>query len=159
MNQDNTPRVALLHTINALAPAIGVQLSAARVRNYSRDRSGDESIWAATQRSHHNFAGPRNDGSYRGRIAELAVSHRLPAIHPFRLFSADGASCLMERTISTSTGGQRPTSIEFSKARSRPILPVQQPTKFELVINLKTAKALGLDVPPTLLARADEVIE
>jgi putative ABC transport system substrate-binding protein len=95
----------------------------------------------------------------RELIARLAASHKLPALYPFRYYAVIGglisygmdavdifrrASLYVDRILK----GENPGD-----------LPIQAPTKFELVINLKTAKALGLTVPVTLLARADEVIE
>ena len=96
---------------------------------------------------------------HRGQIIALAAEHRLPAMYPYRFFAAEGglmsygtdlihqfrqAALYIDRILK----GEKPSG-----------LPVQQPTRFELVINLKTAKALGLTVPIGLLVRADDVIE
>jgi putative ABC transport system substrate-binding protein len=97
--------------------------------------------------------------SHRTLIVALAARHRLPAVYSARVFAGDGglisygpdsvdqlrrAAAYVDRILK----GENPAN-----------LPVQAPTKYETVINLKTAKALGLELPPTLLARADEVIE
>jgi putative ABC transport system substrate-binding protein len=95
----------------------------------------------------------------RQRIFSLTLQHRLPAIYPFSFFAKEGG--LMAYGFNNVDLFRRaaPYVARILNGENPGSLPVQAPTKFELVINLKTAHALGLTIPPTLLARADEVIE
>jgi putative ABC transport system substrate-binding protein len=95
----------------------------------------------------------------RTQIIELAAQARLPAIYPFRIFADNGG--LMSYAVDERElfRGAAMFVDKILKGAQPGELPVQEPTKFELVINLQSAKALGLTVPPSLLAQADEVIE
>jgi putative tryptophan/tyrosine transport system substrate-binding protein len=144
--------------LEAAAPSLGLELISADVHDLAGiERGFDEfvrrSVDALVVMPDAAFS------AYRVRIIELASMHRLPAIYYYSYFARSGglmsygpdpldhyhkAAGYIDRILR----GEKPAN-----------LPVQQPTKFELVINLKTAKALGLAVPPTLLALADEVIE
>src|SRR6185503_7180545 len=92
-------------------------------------------------------------------IVELAEKSRLPAIYPFKMFVQAGG--LMSYGVDIPAMGHGIADIvgQILKGAKPSEIPIRQPTKFELIINLKTAKALGLNVPPELLATADEVIE
>ena len=97
--------------------------------------------------------------NHRELIVRLAAQHRLPAIYPFRYFATGGG--LMSYGINVEDIFRHAAVYvdKILRGAKPGDLPVQQPDKFEFVINLKTARALGLDVPRILLARADELIE
>jgi putative tryptophan/tyrosine transport system substrate-binding protein len=97
--------------------------------------------------------------AHRRLIVDLAKDNRLPAVYPWRGYAEVGG--FMAYGINNADMFLRAAGYvdQILRGTKPGDIPIYQPTKFELVINLKTAKALGLDVPPTLLARADEVIE
>ena len=97
--------------------------------------------------------------NYRLRVTALAASSRLPAMYGVREFPDVGGLMSYGADVALVFGRAAPFVDKILKGAKPADLPVEQPTKFELVINVKVAKALGLTIPPSLLARADELIE
>jgi putative ABC transport system substrate-binding protein len=97
--------------------------------------------------------------NYRGQIAEMAIKNRLPAVAGFKEFAEAGLLLTYGANVRDLFRRSAIFVDKILKGAKPTDLPVEQPTKFELVVNLKTAKALGVVVPPSLLLRADEVIE
>ena len=144
--------------IQAVAPSLGVELRPIDVHD------APEIERAVTAFAHSANGGLIVSGSaltavHRNLIITLAARHKLPAIYWDRFFVTGGG--LISYGPDSIDPHRRAAGYvdRILKGEKPGDLPVQAPTKFELVINLKTAKAMGLTVPPTLLARADEVIE
>jgi putative tryptophan/tyrosine transport system substrate-binding protein len=151
-------RSGQLGAIEVLAPSFGVELSAFTVR----DTGEIERTLAAFARAPNGgliVVGALSLESNHDLIVALAAQHRVPAVYPYRSYVAAGG--LMSYGTDLVAQFRRAAGYvdRILKGNKPADLPVQAPTKYELVINLKTAKALGLEVPPALLARADEVIE
>jgi putative ABC transport system substrate-binding protein len=153
-----TSGTAQFAAIQAVAPSLGVELTPVD----ARDASGIEQTIAGFARgSNCGLIVPASPSAFRRRelIIALAARHRLPAVYSHRSFVAGGG--LMSYGPDDIEQHRRAAGYidRILKGEKPGDLPVQNPTKYELVINLKTAKALGIAFPPTLLARADEVIE
>ena len=106
-----------------------------------------------------SVAGAAGEGAFGQRIIALAAHHRLPSVYALRVFVAAGG-LMSYGTDQVEIFRQAASYVDRLLRGAKPAdLPVQAPTKFETAVNLKTAKAIGLTVPPSLLVAADEVIE
>ena len=159
VNPTNPLAEAIAKDSQAAARILGLQL---RVLHASTEHDFDAVFKALVQLRAAALVISSADplfGSRAEQLGTLALHYRVPAIHQFRVFAAAGGLASYGGSFTNSYRQVGVYTGRILKGEKPGDLPIQQSTKFELIINLKTAKALGLDVPPTLLARADEVIE
>jgi putative ABC transport system substrate-binding protein len=141
-----------------VAPSLRIEASAVNVRDPSE-----------IEHAVATFARAANGGLivtqsalatiHRELIVTLAARHRLPTVYSSRVFVTAGGLVSYGTDVASQDRLAAGYVDRILKGEKPADLPVQAPTKYELVLNMKTARALGLDIPPTLLARADEVIE
>ena len=151
-------QIGQVGAIQSAAPSLGVELRPVEARDA-----------AEIERAVKAFARSGNGGlivlsgsqslAHRGLIITLAARERLPTVYSDRVFVTGGGLVSYDPNRSEQYRHAALYVDRILKGEKPADLPVQAPTKYELVVNLKTAKTLGLEIPPTLLARADEVIE
>jgi len=154
----NPSWAAYLRTIEAAAPSFGVQLTPAGVRDAAEIKQRIAAFARGPNGAVVVLPSPVTN-QYRESIIAATAEQRLPAMYPYRFFTVDGGLMSYGSSLLDVYRGAASYADRILKGAKVAELPVQQPTKYELVINLKTAKAMNLIVPQSLLASADEVIE
>jgi putative ABC transport system substrate-binding protein len=157
-NPVQAPQLGQWRAIEAAAPALGVQVRAAGATNADEITHGIEAFANEPGSGMIVLSNPVNDTN-RGLIIALMARRLMPAIYAYPHYVREGG--LVSYGVDPIVQfHQAATYVDRILKGAKPAdLPVQQPTKFDLTVNLKTAKALGLTIPPSLLATADEVIE
>src|SRR5215212_4094770 len=150
--------IGQLAAIQSAAPSLGIEVIPVNLRDASEIERGVTAFARGSNDALIVTASPLAFG-HRDLIITLAAKHKLPALYPLRFFIAGGG--LISYGPDTMSQYRRATGYvdRILKGEKPGDMPVQAPTKYELVINLKTAKTLGLNIPQSLLATADEVIE
>jgi putative ABC transport system substrate-binding protein len=157
-DQNTSSGIGQFAVIQAFAPALGIDVSPINARDVE-----------AVQSAIADFARLPNGGLvvtaaaftviHRVLIARLAAQHRLPAVYPRKVYAADGGLISYGFDVNVQVRLAAGYVDRILRGEKPSDMPAQAPTKYDLTINLKAAKALGLAIPPTVLARADEVIE
>jgi putative ABC transport system substrate-binding protein len=154
----NPTGIGMLAAMQGVAPMLGIELSPLGIRQ----ASDVEDVIAGFARGSNGGLIVTLNGMtilHRKLINEVALRHRLATVHPARYFAVDGGLISYGPNSVDPFRSAAGYVDRILKGEKPADLPVQAPTKYELVINLKTAKTLGIEIPPTLLALADEVIE
>jgi putative ABC transport system substrate-binding protein len=158
LNPDQIPQAGMLRAIEAAAPAFGLQVTAAGARSSADLEQAIDQFAREPNGGVIVLPNPVTEGN-RDLIVAMPARRRLPTVSAFRSVVAAGGLASYGTDLADQFRQAAAYADRILRGEKPADLPVQQPTKFELVINLKTARALGIEVPPTLLALADEVIE
>ena len=154
----NIASIGQFSALQAVAPSFGVELTPVNLRDAGEIERGITAFARGSNEGVILTASPLSD-LHRNLVIAIAARHRLPAVYAFRYFVIDGGLICYGPDRLDSYRRAAGYVDRILKGEKPADLPVQAPTKYELVINLKTAKALGLEIPAAVLARADEVIE
>ena len=157
-NPDNDSNVVFLEELIIAVPALGLQLISVPMRTSEEY----ESAFAAMMQRRPNAFVTTSDGlilQHMGQVIEFMAKHRLPAMYQEKE-NVEAGGLMSYGAVLSELFRRGAWYVDRLLQGAKPMeLPIEQPTKFELAINLKTAKVIGLTIPPSLLARADEVIE